>query len=176
MAKTLVINGITYDVSGGKIQAPLASDPSKMAAYFDVSDVDTKPEDVKAGQQFYAGDEKRTGTMPVNEAVNKTLDASDTQITVPAGYTPGGTVKIVPETKIVTPSGEQQTITPEDGKVLAKVVVEKVSETFGEVANVTAAPEDVKAGKKFVDATGALKEGTHTDPQFVLANGVLTIK
>lgn len=176
MGKTIVINGLTYDVSGGKIQAPLASDPSKLAEYLDTSDVDTQPEDVKAGQQYYAGDEKRTGTMPVNEAVNKTLDASDTQITVPAGYTPGGTVKIVPETKTVTPGGTEQNITPSDGKVLTKVVVGKVPDTYGEVANVTAVPEDVKAGKKFVDNTGALKEGTHTDPQFTLANGVLTIK
>lgn len=176
MAKNVVINGVMYDVSGGKIQIPLASDPNQMAEYFDVSDVDTPPGSVKAGEQYYAGDEKRTGTMPVNEAVDKTLDAADTQVSIPAGYTPGGTVKIVPETKTVTPGGAEQNITPSAGKVLTKVIVEKVSDTYGEVANVTATPPDVKKGKKFVDATGALKDGTHTDPEFTLANGVLTIK
>lgn len=176
MAKTVVINGVTYDVSGGKIQIPLASDPSELAEYYDVSDVDTPASSVKAGESFYAGDEKRIGTMPVNDEIDKTLDASDTQITVPEGYTPGGTVKIVPETKTVTPGGAEQNITPTPGKVLTKVIVEKVSDTYGEVANVTATPDDVKVGKKFVDATGALKDGTHTDPAFTLANGILTIK
>jgi len=176
MGKQVKVNGVTYDVSGGKVCIPLASDPDQLADYYDVSDVDTPASSVKAGEGFYAGDEKRVGTMPVNPAVNKTLDISTPQVAVPDGYTPGGTVKIVPETKTVTPSKEAQTIAPSAGKVLASVVVEKVPATFGDISKVTAVTDDVKVGKKFVDATGALQEGTHTDPTFTLKDGALIVR
>ncbi len=176
MAKTVKINGITYDVTGGAIKVPLASDPDKLANYFDTSEIDTPAESVKAGEPFFAGDEKRVGTMPVNPAVDKTLDADETQISIPNGYTPGGTVKIVPETKTVAPSKNQQNVTPSDGKVLTKVVVEAVPAAFGEIPNTTAGTDDVKIGKKFVDKTGVLREGTHTDPNFTLTEGVLIIR
>lgn len=176
MEKNLLINGEIYDVSGRKIKAPLASDPSQLAEYFDISDADTPASSVKAGEPFYAGDEKRVGTMPVNEAIDKTLNTSNTLVEIAAGYTPGGTVRIVPETKTVKPSEAEQVITPSSGKVLSEVTVEKITDEYAKVTDVTATPEDVKTGKKFVDATGALKEGTHTDPVITLANSVLSIR
>ena len=176
MAKNVKINGVTYDVSGGKVQIPLASDPNTLVEFVDTSDANISAGDVKAGQTYYADGKKNTGTMPVNDGVNKTLDASDASIDIPAGYTPGGTVKVVPETKSVTPSTVAQDVTPSDGKMLSKVTVGKIPDKYKDVSGVTASVTDVKEGVKFVDSTGSLKEGTHTDPSFTLADGVLTIR
>ena len=56
----------------------------------------------------------KTGTMPNNGAVSKTLDATtnNQSYTVPAGYHNGsGTVSITLETKSATPTESAQTIT-----------------------------------------------------------------
>lgn len=176
MSKNIQINGVTYDVSGGKVQIPLASDPNTLVEFIDTSDADISASDVKAGQTYYADGKKNVGTMPVNDAVGKTLDASDSSIVIPAGYTPGGTVNVVPEAKSVTPSTSAQEVTPSSGKMLNKVTVAKIPDEYKDVSGVTASVTDVKEGVKFVDSTGTLQEGTHTDPTFTLADGVLTIR
>lgn len=77
-----------------------------------------------------------TGTMPVNGAISKTLDTSTTSYTVPKGYTDGGTVKIVTETKTVTPTKSTQNITPSSGKVLSKVTVNPIPDTYVDASTV----------------------------------------
>ena len=173
MAKTVKINGITYEAD--VMQAPLASDPSQMAVFHDTSDATSVAASTKKGDTFYAGGEKRIGTMPVNGAVDKTLDASTPSVDIPEGYTPGGTVQIELETKTATPSKSAQNIAPTSGKVLSKVTVAAIPDKYQDVSGVTAALSDVTKGKKIVLADGTLGEGTHTDPSFTLANGVLTI-
>lgn len=64
------------------------------------------------------------GSMPDNGTVNKTLDTSNTSYTIPAGKHSGsGKVSISTETKTVTPTSSEQTITPSSGKVLSRVDV-----------------------------------------------------
>lgn len=93
--------------------------------------------------------------------VTATLDTSTTSYTVPAGYHDGtGKVNITLETKSVTPTKAAQDITPGTGKVLSKVTVAAIPSNYGDVSEVDAAAENVLSGKKFVDATGALKTGT----------------
>lgn len=99
--------------------------------------------------------------LPNNGAVNKTLDASTTSYTVPTGWHNGsGKVNIVPESKTVTPTKSQQTITPTTGKVLTSVVVSAISGTYQDVTAVTAAAADVLTGKKFVAKDGTVVTGT----------------
>ena len=77
------------------------------------------------------------------------------------GYHSGaGTVKIVPETKTATPTKSAQTIEPAEGKVLSSVEVAAIPAAYQDVTGVTAAAGDVLAGKKFVDAKGALVPGS----------------
>lgn len=97
--------------------------------------------------------------------------------TIPAGYHNGsGTVKGVSgggnynlQTKSVTPTKEQQSISPDQGYYgLSAVTVGAIPENYQDVSGVTAAAEDVVEGKKIVAADGSVVEGTMAD------NGTLT--
>lgn len=208
MAQTIKINGVTYnDVK--EMKAPLASDASKVAVFHDTSDVSTKPESVKDGEWFYADGKKQEGTMPVNGAVSGTISTKDGTVSVPEGYTTGGTVaidstekaKIIPgnirqgvtvlgvsgtmspsegvnaQSKSVTPTKSEQVVQPDSGYThLAQVTVEAIPAKYIDTtidANAAAADEIKKDKKVYVN--GKLVTGTHTDPAFTLANGVLSI-
>lgn len=96
-----------------------------------------------------------------------------TTYTIPKGYHNGsGTVKALTDTvgeaekyktqtKTVTPTKQQQSITPNSGYyALESVTVNPIPEAYQDVSSVTAAAGDVLAGKVIVDATGAIKTGT----------------
>lgn len=92
--------------------------------------------------------------------------------TIPAGYHNGtGTVKGVSgggnyqlQAKTVTPTKEQQAVTPDQGYYgLSGVTVGAIPEAYQDVSATTAAPGDVLANKVFVDAEGVTKTGTMPD-------------
>lgn len=92
--------------------------------------------------------------------------------TVPKGYHDGtGTVKGVGgggnyklQAKTVTPTKEQQAVTPDQGNYgLSGVTVNAIPENYQDVSATTAAPADVLANKVFVDADGVTQAGTMPD-------------
>lgn len=146
--------------------------------YQDVSGVTAAAADVLTGKLFVTAQGVSTaGTMPNNGAVSKTLDATTVTYTVPKGFHSGsGTVKLVLETKTVTPTKSAQNITPTAGKVLSKVTVEAIPDAYQDVSGVTATAATVMDGSYFVDKTGALIEGTIPDKGAVTAtiDGLIT--
>ena len=89
--------------------------------------------------------------------------------TIPKGYHNGsGTVSGVSgggnytlQSKTVTPTKSQQSVTPDDGNYgLSDVTVEAIPSNFQDVTPVTAGAADVLANKIIVDATGKSVAGT----------------
>lgn len=134
-------------------------------AYQDTSSVTATAADVLTGKVFVTATGVVTpGEMVNNGAVDKTLDVTTITYTIPKGYHSGsGKVKLVLETKTVTPTKSAQDITPTTGKVLSKVTVEAIPDKYQDVSGVTATAANVLDGNYFVDKTGALVEGTMLD-------------
>lgn len=104
-------------------------------------------------------------------AVSAQVQEGDTY-TIPAGYHNGsGTVSGVAgggnyslQSKNVTPTKSQQSVTPDSGYYgLSDVTVAAIPEAYQNVSSVNAAAGDVLAGKVIVDATGASVTGTMTN-------------
>lgn len=130
--------------------------------YQDVSAVTAEAADVLTGKIIVtANGSVITGTMLDNGAVSGTLDVTTITYTIPKGYHSGtGTVKIVLETKTVTPTKSQQKITPSAGKVLSEVVVEAIPEKYQDISGTTATAPHVLDGDKFINASGVEETGT----------------
>lgn len=101
-------------------------------------------------------------------AVSATVQEGDTY-TIPKGYHNGaGTVSGVAgggnynlQSKSVTPTKQQQSITPDSGYYgLSDVTVGAIPQAYQDVSSVTAAAGDVLAGKIFVTSSGAVTTGT----------------
>lgn len=130
-------------------------------AYQDVSSVTAAAGDVLTGKVIVLADGTvSTGTMANNGAVSKTLDATTITYTIPNGYHSGtGTVKIVLETKTVTPTKSAQEITPTTGKVLSKVTVEAIPDNYVDTTDGDANAAELLDGK-FAYVDGVKVEGT----------------
>lgn len=101
-------------------------------------------------------------------AVSATVQEGDTY-TIPKGYHNGsGTVSAVSgggsyslQSKSVTPTKNQQNVTPDSGYYgLSDVTVGAIPEVYQDVSTVTAGAADVLTGKVIVDATGRPMPGT----------------
>lgn len=130
-------------------------------AYQDVSSVTAAAGDVLTGKVIVLADGTvSTGTMANNGAVSKTLDVTTITYTIPNGYHSGaGTVKIVLETKTVTPTKSAQEITPTTGKVLSKVTVEAIPDNYVDTTDGDATAAELLDGK-FAYVNGVKVEGT----------------
>ena len=118
------------------------------AAYQDVSSVTAAAGDVLTGKMIVTADGTVTaGTMANNGAVSKVLTAADPSYNVPKGYHSGaGTVSLDTETKTVTPTKAQQTVSPTAGKVLSTVTVEAIPAQYADTSDGTAAASQILNG------------------------------
>lgn len=125
--------------------------------FVDTTGTDAASSDVLMDKVFANGDGKQTGSMPNIGAVAKTLDIStgNQVYNVPKGYHNGeGKVQIVTETKTVTPSKSQQSVTPTAGKVISGVTINPIPDKFKDTTGADVSAADVLLDKIFVNASG----------------------
>ena len=117
--------------------------------YQNVSSVTATADDVLANKVIVdATGATKTGTMPNNGTVEKTLDTNTTQYIIPKGYHNGqGIVEVSLEEKTTIPSTASQNITPSSGKVLSKVTVGAIPPVFANTIDATGTASDILDGK-----------------------------
>lgn len=87
----VIINGVTYQACP-EVDIPLVG--SGTAKFFDASQTDVAASNVLSGKKFVGASGEDTGSMANNGSTGGTISTKAGSVTIPAGYTSGGTVSI----------------------------------------------------------------------------------
>lgn len=91
MAQSVVINGVTYaDVP--EVDIPLSGGGT--AKFYDASGADAGAANVLSGKKFVGSSGMDTGSMANNGSISGEIETKAGTVSIPAGYTSGGTVGI----------------------------------------------------------------------------------
>lgn len=153
MAQSVVINGSTYaDVPYVEIPK---SGGSGDAIFYDTASDDAVAGNVLSGKTFHTSTGSATGSMANNGDTSDTISTKAGTVTIPSGYTSGGTVQIS--------STEQAKII--SGNIKSGVTVLGVSGkntvVDTEISSDAAATGTILSGKKAY-VNGSLIQGTYT--------------
>lgn len=88
---TIVINGVTY-ADCPEVDIPVSGGGT--AKFYDATDADAAAANVLSGKKFIGATGEDTGSMANNGAVSGEIETKAGTVSVPAGYTSGGTVGI----------------------------------------------------------------------------------
>ena len=91
MAQNVIINGVTYQ-NVPEVDIPKSG--SGTAKFFDTADADITSGDVLTGKTGYNASGSVSGSMANNGSTSGTISTKAGTVTIPAGYTTGGTVSI----------------------------------------------------------------------------------
>ena len=91
MAQNVVINGVTYQ-NVPEVDIPKSG--SGTAKFYDTSTADITSSDVLSGKTGFGPSGSVSGGMTNNGATGGTISTKAGTVTIPAGYTSGGSVKI----------------------------------------------------------------------------------
>lgn len=102
MAQSVIINGVTYQ-SVPSVSIP-KSGGSGNAVFWDTTGADASASNILTGKKAYIASGEVTGAMANNGDVSGTISAKAGTVSIPSGYTSGGTVGIssTEQSKIVT--------------------------------------------------------------------------
>lgn len=91
MAQNVVINGVTYQ-SVPEVDIPKSG--SGTAKFYDTAGADAAAGDILSGKKAFGASGELTGNMANNGSTGGTISTKAGTVTIPAGYTSGGTVSI----------------------------------------------------------------------------------
>lgn len=91
MAQNVVINGVTYS-NCPEVDIPKSGGGT--AKFFDTSSADIASADVLTGKTAYGSSGEVSGGMANNGSTSGTISTKAGTVTIPSGYTSGGTVSI----------------------------------------------------------------------------------
>ncbi len=91
MAQNVVINGVTYQ-SVPEVDIPKSG--SGTAKFYDTSSADVTGADILTGKTAFNASGSVGGSMANNGATGGTIGTKAGTVTIPAGYTTGGTVSL----------------------------------------------------------------------------------
>lgn len=91
MAQNVIINGVTYQ-NVPEVDIPKSGGGT--AKFYDTESADITAADVLTGKTGYGSSGSVSGSMANNGSTSGTISAKAGTVTIPAGYTTGGTVSI----------------------------------------------------------------------------------
>ena len=91
MAQNVIINGVTY-ANVPEVDIPKST--SGTAKFYDTASGDAVAANLLSGKKAFNASGEVTGSMPNNGATGGTINTKSGTVTIPAGYTTGGTVQL----------------------------------------------------------------------------------
>lgn len=91
MAQNVIINGVTYQ-NVPEVDIPKSGGGS--AKFFDTASANIAQGDVLTGKTAFGSNGSVSGSMANNGSTSGTIGAKAGTVTIPAGYTSGGTVSL----------------------------------------------------------------------------------
>lgn len=91
MAQNVIINGVVYSAVPG---VDIPKNGGGTARFYDTADASITPADVLTGKSGYGPNGEVSGSMANNGSTSGTISTKAGTVTIPAGYTSGGTVSI----------------------------------------------------------------------------------
>lgn len=87
----VVINGITYSACP---EVDIPKSGGGTARFYDATDTNASPAHVLDGKKYVGGNGEETGAMANNGATGGTISTKAGTVTIPEGFTTGGSVQI----------------------------------------------------------------------------------
>ena len=98
MAQSVIINGVTY-ANVPEVDIPKSGGGT--AKFYDTAAADAAAGDILATKVAYGSSGSITGSMANNGSTSGTIGTKSGTVTIPAGYTSGGTVSLTNVTDCV---------------------------------------------------------------------------
>lgn len=91
MAQNVVINGVTYQ---NVPEVDIPKNGGGTAKFYDTADADAAAANILTGKKAYGASGAIDGSMANNGSTSGTISTKAGTVSIPAGYTSGGTVSI----------------------------------------------------------------------------------
>lgn len=91
MAQNVIINGVTYQAVP---EVDIPKSGGGTAKFFDTASADASAADILTGKSAFNSSGSISGSMANNGSTSGTISTKSGTVTIPAGYTSGGTVSI----------------------------------------------------------------------------------